>query len=100
MKLDCEDGEPNGGACRVAADESVSRAVVRAVSCVSGRSPVVTGDDPDPLDPLYDVVDPDALDAMFRDVGSDAGAPVRVEFVYCGHQVCVDGADGVTVNVR
>ena len=91
---------PGGGACRIAAGESVSRAVVRAVSCVSGRSSIVTGDGTAPLDPLYEAVDPDALDAMFRDAGDDAGAPVRVEFVYCGHEVCVDGADGVTVTVR
>lgn len=99
MMLEEEAGKSGGGTYRTAADESVSGAVVRAVSCASGRSPLATGDDPDPLDPLYGAIDPDALDALFRGAGQRRAA-VWVEFVYCGHEVRVDGTGEITVTAR
>ncbi len=68
---------------RIADDERVSDAVVRAVAGAEGVDPV-------DLDVrLYDVLDPDALDRLFRG-DSTVG---RVEFTYTGYEVAVH-ADG------
>lgn len=71
--------------------ESVSRAVVRAVSAVDGRKP-------GSLPPLERVLDPDALDALF-DPQSD-GAPRiggRLSFVYSRCRVTLDNGEFLTV---
>lgn len=79
MEYEIEDGE------------SVSMAVVRAVSAVNGCSPGST-----PL--LARVVDPDALDALFE--SSFSGRPRtggRLTFVYADCRVTVDNGEFLTV---
>lgn len=82
----------------VSSDESLSEAVVEAVSTVSGHEPVPTTPTERALDPLYTVVDPDALDSVFRPVGS---APDRlrgeVTFTYHGYEVTAHGEGYVRV---
>jgi hypothetical protein len=71
--------------------ESVSRAVVRAVSAVDGRKP-------GSLPPLGRVLDPDALDALF-DARSD-GEPRtggRLSFIYSRCRVTLDNGEFLTI---
>ncbi|MDS0301082.1 hypothetical protein NDI76_20305 [Halogeometricum sp. S1BR25-6] len=73
--------------------ESVSMAVVRAVSAVEGRKPCF-------LRTLTDVLDPDALDALCAlqyDGTSRTGG--RVSFVYSGCYVTVDNGEYLTVQL-
>ncbi|CQH63454.1 uncharacterized protein HHUB_4086 (plasmid) [Halobacterium hubeiense] len=72
-------------------DESVSMAVVRAVTAVTGCSPGST-----PL--LARVVDPDALDALFS--ASFDGTPRtggHLTFVYADCRVTIDNGEFLTV---
>ena len=68
-------------------DESVSTAVVRAVSAVEGR-------DPRSLRPLGEILDPAALDALF---GSRDGGILRLggrlTFVYSECHITIDNAE-------
>lgn len=71
--------------------ESVSTAVVRAVSAVDGRKP-------DSLPPLARVLDPEALDALF-DSHAD-GRPRtggRLSFIYSFCRVTVDNGEFLTI---
>jgi len=71
----------------IGADESVSMAVVRAVSAVEGRDPLA-------LRPLIDVLDPDALDTLF-------GAPRlggRFTFVYSECRVTIENGEYLTLH--
>lgn len=73
--------------------ESVSMAVVHAVSAVEGR-------DPRSLDLLADVLDPDALDALFSPQAD--GTPRlggRVTFVYSDCRVTVDNSEYLTLQL-
>ena len=45
---------------------------------------VATGDEPETMTPLYDVVDADALENLFR---SPDGESAEIEFQYCGCEV-------------
>jgi len=78
----------------IGADESVSMAVVRAVSAVEGRDPLA-------LRPLIDVLDPDALDTLF---GSRTdGAPRlggRFTFVYSECRVTIENGETITVEPK
>ena len=65
--------------------ESVSTAVVAAVSTVRDSHPAA-------LDPLTESIDPDALDGLFG-VGSEKESTGLVEFAFEGHRVRV-AADG------
>ncbi len=68
----------------VGADESLSTAVVRAVSAVEGR-------DPRDLPPLADVLDPAALDILCESGSTDdlkTGA--RVSFVFSQSRVIIE----------
>ena len=72
-------------------DESVSTAVVRAVSAVNGRDPLS-------LRPLTEVLDPDALDRLFG--SRHDGAPRlagRLTFVYSKCCVTVDNGEYLTL---
>ena len=72
-------------------DESMSTAVVRAVSAVENRDPLS-------LPPLADVLDPDALDAVFA-ARSD-GSPRRggrLRFVYSRCRVTTDNDEYLRV---
>jgi hypothetical protein len=72
-------------------DESVSTAVVRAVSAVNGRDPLS-------LRPLTEVLDPDALDMLFG--SRHDGAPRlagRLMFVYSNCCVTVDNGEYLTL---
>ena len=75
----------------VGSDESVSTAIVRAVSAVEGRKP-------SSLPPLTRVLDPDALDALF---GSHAdGEPRtggRLSFIYSRCRVTLDNGEFLTI---
>lgn len=76
----------------IGAGESVSTAVVRAVSAVEGR-------DPGSLRPLVDVLDPDALDILFgpRDDGTPRPGG-RLTFVYSKCWVTVDNGEYLTLH--
>lgn len=72
-------------------DESVSVAVVRAVSALEDR-------EPDQLQPFSDVLDPDALDKIFE--GHQDGTPRiggHVSFVYSSCQVTIEHGEYLTV---
>lgn len=45
---------------------------------------VATGNEPETMDPLYDVVDTDALENLFRPREEETG---KIEFRYCGCEV-------------
>lgn len=77
----------------ITSDESISTAVVRAVSAVEGR-------DPSGLHLLTDVLDPDALDMLFDpkfDGTSRSGG--RLSFVYSQCRVTVDNGEYLTVQL-
>ncbi|ARS91718.1 hypothetical protein B1756_06785 [Natrarchaeobaculum aegyptiacum] len=57
------------------------------VNAVAARRNV----DPLELPPLYDWIDPEALDALFDP--PEEAANRRLEFVYDGHLVTVEGSD-------
>ena len=83
---------PNG--CveyEIGVNESVSTAVVRAVSAVEGREPRL-------IPPLPHVLDPDALDALF-DTRPNGGSRIggRLAFVYSNCYVTVDNGEYLTV---
>lgn len=67
-------------------DESVSLAVVKAVSDTIGTMP-------EELPPLADAIDPDALEALFADRQTSG----RVSFLYAGRSVTVAADRTVTV---
>jgi hypothetical protein len=74
-------------------DESVSMAVVRAVSAVEGREPCS-------LPPLADVVDPTALDTLFDlqyDGTSRAGG--RLSFVFDDCYITIDNGEYLTLQL-
>lgn len=73
-------------------DESVSMAVVRAVSAVEDREPLS-------LPPLANVLDTDALDALF-DARAD-GTPRtggRLSFVYGNCRLTIDNGEYLTAH--
>ncbi len=77
----------------IGAEESVSTAVVRAVSAVEGRKPCS-------LRPLADVVDPTALDSLF-DPRYD-GTPRtggRLSFVYSDCCITIDNGEYLTLQL-
>lgn len=75
----------------VGVNESVSSAVVLAVSAVEGR-------DPRSLPALSEVVDPDALDAQFAPSSAGrARTGGRVSFVYSECRVTVDNGEYLTL---
>lgn len=67
----------------VAADESVTVQLVRALADAADVDPV------DLSPPLYDVVDPDALEALFAPTEGGATRAGRVEFAYADYRVTV-----------
>ncbi|MFC7021074.1 MULTISPECIES: HalOD1 output domain-containing protein [Haloarcula] len=74
-------------------NESVSTAVVRAVSAVDGRQPCA-------LRPLTDVVDPTALDTLFEPLYD--GTPRtggRISFVYNDCCVTIDNGEYLTLQL-
>lgn len=77
----------------IGSDESVSTAVVRAVSAVEGH-------DPRSLRPLAEVVDPAALDALFAP-GSDSTTRTggRLSIVYEGCHITVDNGEYLTLRL-
>jgi hypothetical protein len=76
----------------IGATESVSTAVIRAVSAVTGRKP-------DSLPQLTEVVDPTALDALFDSRCNDVPRPGgRVSFIYTGCRITVDNGEFLTID--
>lgn len=74
-------------------DESVSMAVIRAVSAVIGCEPTS-------LPPLGDVVDPDALETLFdRQYDGVSRTGGRLSFVYCGCYLTIDNGEYLTLRV-
>lgn len=77
----------------IGADESVSTAVVRAVSAVEGR-------DPRSLRPLTDVLDPDALDTLFE--ARSNGRPRiggHLSFVYSNCVVTIENGEYLSLDL-
>jgi len=77
----------------IGSDESVSTAVVRAVSAVEGR-------DPRSLRPLADAVDPTALDTLFApryDGTPRTGG--RLSFVYGNCHIMIDNGEYLTLQL-
>ncbi|WP_254544880.1 HalOD1 output domain-containing protein [Halomarina pelagica] len=75
----------------IGANESVSTAVVRAVSAVEGRE---LGS----LRPLGYVLNPNALDALFEPQSN--GQPRTggcLSFIYCGCRVSIDNGEYLTI---
>ena len=77
----------------VGVDESVTTAIVRAVSAVSGRQPKS-------MPPLTHVIDPDALDALF-DSRSNGEPRIggRLSFIYNRCRVTVDNGEYLTIQL-
>lgn len=75
------------------ADESVSAAVVRAVSAVEGR-------DLCSLQPLFYVLDPDALDTLFDSrANGDPRTCGCLSFIYSCCRVAIDNGEYLTVEL-
>lgn len=74
-------------------EESVSTAVVRAMSAVEGREPCS-------LPPLAGVVDPAALDSLFdpRDDGTPRTGG-RLSFVYNDRCITIDNGEYLTLQL-
>ena len=71
--------------------ESITEAVVRAVSAVNGCPP-------EALRPLSEVLDPDALDTIFD--GRGDGNPRlggRISFIYNGCRITIDNGEYLTI---
>lgn len=77
----------------IGAGESVSTAVIRAVSAVEGR-------DPRSLRPFADVLDPDSLDALF-DSRCDGTPRVggSLSFVYSRCRITIDNGEYLTLHL-
>jgi hypothetical protein len=75
----------------IGSDESVSSAVVRAVSAVEDREPCS-------LQPLADVLNPDALDELFTSrPGGRSRTGGRIAFVYSNCRVTIDNGEYLTL---
>lgn len=75
----------------IGVDESVSTAVLRAVSAVIGRKP-------GSLQPLTDVIDPDALDALFDPQPNDTlRTGGRISFNYSSCRITIDNGEFLTI---
>lgn len=75
------------------AGESVSMAVIRAVSALEGR-------EPDAIEPLGNVVDPEALNLLFSPQSN--GTPRNggsISFVYSNCRVTVENGEHLTVEL-
>lgn len=73
------------------ADESLSAAVVRAVSGLEGREPL-------DLPPLVNLLDPDALDMLFATDGT--GEPKsggRISFIYSESCITIENGEYFTI---
>lgn len=77
----------------IKADESVSIAIIRAVSAIEGR-------DPCSLRRLSDVLDPDALDVLFDPQADDTPRTGgRLSFIYSHCRVTIDNGEYLTVQL-
>jgi hypothetical protein len=77
--MDGVDYDPQTGRCDVDLTEwdSLTAAIIDVLAAL-------TDNQPETMDPLYDVVDPDALDALFHSQSEQIG---RIQFHYGGHDV-------------
>ncbi|MDG5761775.1 hypothetical protein QA600_20855 [Natronococcus sp. A-GB1] len=77
----------------VGVNESVTTAIVRAVSAVEGRQPTS-------MPPLTHVINPDALDALF-DSRSNGEPRIggRLSFIYNRCRVTVDNGEYLTIQL-
>ena len=73
-------------------DESVSIAVVTAVSTRRGVAPTE-------LPPLYEWIDPDALDALFKPTRRGGPRRGELEFTYDGHEITVTHGDCLEITI-
>lgn len=86
----------------VSPHETLSEAVIRAVSNVSGTPPVPDAssdtETDQVLEPLHTVIDPDALDSVFAHASAHtAQHTARVSFSYHGHAITVSGTGSISV---
>lgn len=76
----------------VGANESVSMAVVRAVSTAEETEPCS-------IPPLAEQLDPDALDALFEPAaGGSPRSGGRISFAFANYRVTVDNGEYLTVS--
>lgn len=82
--------------------QSLSEAVVHAVSAYTGRETISANanETSEALDPLFDTIDPDALDSLFQSSGNGESMLGTVEFWYGGCEVTVDSSGFVIVTKR
>lgn len=74
------------------ATESLTEAVVRAVSAVNGC-------EPESLSPLAEVVDPDALNVIFDGRGVENGRlGGRISFIYSDCRITIDNGEYLTID--
>ena len=77
----------------IGVNESVSTAVVRAVSAVEGRGP-------QSLPPLANTLDTDALDALFDPRGDGAARTGgRLSLVYSNCRLTIDNGEYLTLQL-
>lgn len=78
--------------CEPGKDESMSMAVVQAVSAIEGKDPLA-------LPPLADVINTDALDTLFDAGGEDVPRTGgRLSFVYSRCRITVEDGERVTLH--
>ena len=87
--LDQEEHAQSPFSYEIGDDETVTQAVVEAVSTVSETPPVAAPGSDEALDPLYTAIDPDALNSLFSP--ENAPADARLEFRYHGYEIAVHG---------
>jgi len=77
----------------VSLDQSVTEAVIEAVSKYSDTRPTPDfspdGTSSDSMEPLYHAIDPDALEALIEHSTPEAGQAIEVSFEYMGYEVTV-----------
>ncbi|WP_135305635.1 HalOD1 output domain-containing protein [Haloarcula amylovorans] len=83
-------------------DQSLSEAVIWAVSAFTGRETITANANgtQEALEPLFDTIDPDALDSLFQTAEDRESMVGTVEFWYCGCEVTVDSTGFVIVTKR
>lgn len=77
----------------VSANESVTEAIISAVSEYSDTDPTPEftpeGASTESLEPLYHAIDPDALEALIDRSTPEAGQAIEVAFEYMGYEITV-----------
>ena len=94
--LDPEEHTQGPFSYEIGDDETVTQAVVEAVSTVSETPPVPASGSDEALDPLYTAIDPEALESLFSP--ENAPEDARLEFEYHGYEIAVHGDGRLSVS--